>query len=242
MNTIYLITNKINTKQYVGQTWSSMKHRWQQHYSPSEKSCLKLNRAIKKYGKDNLTIELITVCGMQETADYWEDFFIEKYDTIKTGYNIRKGGSRGKHSEITKRKISKSNIGKKVSEISKTKMSVAKTGINHPNYGKSLPQKTKNNISKANKGRVMSDEWKQKISVSNTGKVSPRKGRKSSPESIAKIRKTKLSQKLKSNKRFLSDNQIIYIRSNNKSSRILAKELGVSHTTIKNIRNNKIYK
>lgn len=42
--------------------------------------------------------------------------------------------------------------------------------------------------------------------------------------------------------RRFTDEQIKAIRTSDKGSRVLARELGVSHTTIKNIRNRKIYK
>jgi hypothetical protein len=54
-------------------------------------------------------IELLTFCHSQEIADYWEIFFIRKFDSVKNGYNIlefannRKGT---KHSIKTKRKMS----------------------------------------------------------------------------------------------------------------------------------------
>ena len=172
MNTIYLITNKINNKKYVGQTWEIMGERWKKHYSPSEKSCVKLNRAIKKYGKNNFIVEEITTSFTQKDADELEVKYIQEYDTIRNGYNIRLGGSRGKHSEETKQKMSVAAMGRRHSDDSKRKMSLAKIGKNHPNFGKSLSSKTKQNISKANKGREMSDIWKKRLSDSHVGKHS----------------------------------------------------------------------
>ena len=61
---IYKITNKINGKIYIGQTVKSLKERFQKHcWGTTEKDSYHLNMAIKKairkYGKQNFTIELI---------------------------------------------------------------------------------------------------------------------------------------------------------------------------------------
>jgi group I intron endonuclease len=61
---IYKITNKLNGKIYVGQTIKSLEDRFQKHCcGTSAKDKYHFNMAIKKairkYGKDNFTIELI---------------------------------------------------------------------------------------------------------------------------------------------------------------------------------------
>jgi group I intron endonuclease len=222
INTIYIITNKTNKKQYVGQTWNTIKNRWMEHCCPSETGCKKLHRAIKKYGKENFDIYFLTVCGTQETANYWEDFFIEKYNTIKTGYNLRKGGSRGKHTEATKKKISK-----------------AKKGQKHT-------AETKQKIGDANRGRIPSEETKNKLSIAlmgkNKGKPSPLKNTKKSLETLQRM--SDAHKGIKSSKRMFNEQQILYIRSmkGKKSHRKLAKEMGTTKGSIQNILNYKTYK
>jgi group I intron endonuclease len=110
MCSIYVIKNSVNDKVYVGQTWRSIERRFQVHLQNSTANhCLKLRRAIKKYGAEKFHIELLTFCHTQEIADYWEIFFIRKFDSIKNGFNIlefannRKGT---KHSTKTKKKMS----------------------------------------------------------------------------------------------------------------------------------------
>lgn len=56
--TVYLITNLINGKKYVGQTIQSIKRRWDFHVCGASR-CIALNSAIKKYGKENFKIESI---------------------------------------------------------------------------------------------------------------------------------------------------------------------------------------
>lgn len=119
---VYKITNSVTGKIYIGQTWNSIKQRWFDHKKPSGKNCIKLHRAIIKYGSDSFSLELLTLCATQETADYWEEYFIKEYDTIKSGYNIRSGGSRGRMSEAQRKAMGDFHRGKSMSEDSKNKM------------------------------------------------------------------------------------------------------------------------
>lgn len=120
---IYKLTNLVNGKIYIGQTWNTIKQRWFDHKKPSGKNCVKLHRAITKHGAENFTTELLTFCGTQESADYWEEYFIKKYNSIKLGYNIRTGGSRGRMSAAQRKAVGDFHRGKTMSEESKNKMS-----------------------------------------------------------------------------------------------------------------------
>jgi DNA-binding CsgD family transcriptional regulator len=102
-----------NNKQYVGQTWQSLRTRWRSHYSDAKRRINKFTAAILKYGKDSFRIELITLAHTQEMADYWESYFINKYDTIKSGYNLREGGNNSKNSKESNLKNSFSHRGSK---------------------------------------------------------------------------------------------------------------------------------
>jgi group I intron endonuclease len=51
---IYVVTNKINGKQYVGQTVRDLGDRLKRHFNDAEKGDnLYFHRAILKYGKEN---------------------------------------------------------------------------------------------------------------------------------------------------------------------------------------------
>src|ERR1700693_4599593 len=111
---IYKLINKINSKCYIGQTWQSLKIRWNRGHGYIGSK--KIENAIQKYGKENFYYEIITLCGTQTAADYWEVFFIQKLDSIKNGYNIAIGGANGvmhgrKHSPTSIAKMSKSHKG-----------------------------------------------------------------------------------------------------------------------------------
>lgn len=90
---IYTITNKINGKRYVGQS-IHIETRWKQHiYTalniPNEKT--KIYNAIRKYGLDNFSFEIIIEC-LQEQLDELEKYYIALYDSYNNGYNMTNGG------------------------------------------------------------------------------------------------------------------------------------------------------
>lgn len=89
MGYIYVITNKVNGKQYVGQTSSFIEERWKQHIKSKDESYF--HRALRKYGIDNFSIEQIEECSSIE-VDNREKYWIEKLDTYNNGYNSTLGG------------------------------------------------------------------------------------------------------------------------------------------------------
>jgi group I intron endonuclease len=107
---IYKITNKINKKAYIGQTIMSLKRRWTGHIYKSKKSNTPLHNAIKKYGADNFIIQEIGGANSQSELNYQEWLLIYNHNTLwPNGYNMMEGGgSKGKKSECSRKKMSKS--------------------------------------------------------------------------------------------------------------------------------------
>lgn len=91
---IYLITNDVNSKVYVGQTIQTLNKRFNGHccYSKSDRSSnMYIKRAIHKYGRDKFHITLIEECPidlLNEREKYWISF----YNSYNEGYNLTKGG------------------------------------------------------------------------------------------------------------------------------------------------------
>ena len=91
---IYLISNDVNNKLYVGQTLQTLNKRFNGHccYSKSDRSSnMYIKRAIHKYGRDKFHIKLIEECSinlLNEREKYW----INYYDSYNTGYNLTLGG------------------------------------------------------------------------------------------------------------------------------------------------------
>nr|DAG72515.1 MAG TPA: intron associated endonuclease [Bacteriophage sp.] len=101
---IYLITNEVNSKVYVGQTIQTLNKRFNGHccYSKSDRSInMYIKRAIHKYGRDKFHIQLIEECPiniLNEREKYWINF----YDSYNTGYNLTLGGQDSNYFNINK--------------------------------------------------------------------------------------------------------------------------------------------
>jgi group I intron endonuclease len=161
----------LNGKVYIGQTWQSIKGRVRCN-GHGYNECSYFHNAIKKYGWQNVETEILALCAEQKEADFLEQFYISEYESWKRecGYNLKLGGSHGKHSEESKKKMSDSKKGKVHSEETKKKMSDSKKGT--PSL---------------RKGAVLSEETKKKMSDSKKGKPSPHKGAVHSEETKKKM-------------------------------------------------------
>lgn len=110
---IYMITNTLNGKKYIGQTKSSIKKRFYQHCEKRSKTVISL--AIKKYGRDSFDLKILHEnIETQEELNQLEVNYIRKYKTIAPeGYNVEKGGY-SPMSAATKKKISKAMTGRSI--------------------------------------------------------------------------------------------------------------------------------
>ncbi len=89
---IYLITNTINNKKYVGMTSKSLKLRWQGHLADARRDKpWRLHKAIRKYGADQFVIELLedTCLSSFEELGQLERAYIMK---LNPEYNMTEGG------------------------------------------------------------------------------------------------------------------------------------------------------
>ncbi len=128
---IYCITNKINGKQYIGQTIQTVQKRFSNHCwnSTLKKGNMAISRAIRKYGKDSFDLVTLCECVSQEDLDSNEISYAKSLNTfVPYGYNLRAGQGRGITSEITKKRIGDANRGKKVSVEARQHMSEAHKG------------------------------------------------------------------------------------------------------------------
>lgn len=165
---IYVITNNVNGKQYVGQTvsflssgrkWGSHR-RWQAHVKCAKAKrfeCRLLESAISKYGKEEFKVEDVLECKIEELNSF-EKEYIDKYNSLApNGYNLMTGGGNGrKHSVDTKERMSNTRTGKIHSKI--TKERIAKS-----NKGLIVEEEGRKNIGKASKYRNMSTENRDRL-------------------------------------------------------------------------------
>jgi len=92
---VYLVTNKVNEKKYVGQTKKTVIGRWKAHLNAAKNdSPYALHRAIRKYGKESFTIECVEeVVGTHLELVAAEIRQVALYaSTFPGGYNMTRGG------------------------------------------------------------------------------------------------------------------------------------------------------
>ena len=118
---IYKIVNLVNGKIYVGQSINIQK-RWYQHRSDYNKDggCPILYAAIRKYGIENFSFEVIEECSL-ELLDEREKYWISKMNTlVPNGYNIALGGAQRGNTLYNYEELAKSYLelgsSKKVAE------------------------------------------------------------------------------------------------------------------------------
>ena len=87
---IYIITNDINNKVYIGQS-NDPKYRFNQHCRPNNDDSL-IDLAIQKYGKEHFTMSILE--GPIRNYNEREKYYILKYNSLRpNGYNILEGGN-----------------------------------------------------------------------------------------------------------------------------------------------------
>lgn len=87
---IYCYTNKLNGKQYVGQS-IDIEQRRRQHEKDFKNEKSAFHDAILKYGIENFIFSILEECSAQE-LDEKENFWITKLNTYYGGYNCNMGG------------------------------------------------------------------------------------------------------------------------------------------------------
>lgn len=96
---IYVITNKLSGKAYVGQTKHSVKRRVQWHIRDAKRGRNTLiAKAIRDYGIDNFEIKTLEDGILSDYIDECERYWIEKLNTrMPFGYNMDAGGKSGNY-------------------------------------------------------------------------------------------------------------------------------------------------
>lgn len=167
---IYKTTNLINGKFYIGKDSRNKND----YYG----SGLLLNKAIKKYGKENFKKEIIETCSNVTELNEREIFWINTLNArnLDIGYNLAEGGfgfeAGYKRSKETNEKIIQMlkerefTWGNKISESMKGK----EKSLEHKSkISETMIEKYNNGYIPPSTGIIRSDEFKKKISDSQKG-------------------------------------------------------------------------
>jgi group I intron endonuclease len=150
MGYIYMITNKIDGKKYIGQTIEKdINERWKNHFKKSS-NCRYLKSALNKYEKGNFQFDIICIC-FDSDCDKYENEYMKKYNTISpNGYNLREAGNNGPHNQETKTKIANtvSLYYSKLTDEEKGKYKEKYSGSNNYMFGKKHSDESKEKMRK----------------------------------------------------------------------------------------------
>lgn len=172
---IYKITCLPTGKCYIGKTIRPLSERLKNHFSGYD-SCRKLNEAIKIYGKDNFDVKVIASNIPYNELDSLEVFYINEYNSVNNGYNIKYGNKNSKgrdfhiiSPEVKAKTIELYNSGL-IPNIIADILSISRTSVynileefNIPRYiNKSKFNLGKSKIDFETFRRLKLDEWKTK--------------------------------------------------------------------------------
>lgn len=151
--TIYKIENTINGSVYIGKTIHTLELRFKQHIRDAfnnNKKRTVLGRAIRKYGKDSFTIQIIVEGVPELFLNSFERYWIHYHNSFKgkNGYNSTEGGdgtsgvspwNKGKtncYSPETLAKFREAKLGRKIKPANLkqlTQLAKERVGFKHQN-------------------------------------------------------------------------------------------------------------
>lgn len=190
---IYIITNTINGKSYVGQTRSHrLNHkkyrpfgylgRFKDHenecYSNKKNCCKYLNSAILKYGIQNFECKLLITCNLEELDEYEIQYISDLNTKFPNGYNLTDGGKTCRYVSIDKniKTFDTRSLNLKKSKETKDKISVGiKNALKNVDKRKSmmlLTQKQHENakLEKFKSVQIDTTDLSKYISIRNCNK------------------------------------------------------------------------
>jgi group I intron endonuclease len=229
---IYVITNIINGKLYIGYSKDPHK-RWIAHKAASnvKKPLQYIHRAMRKYNYNNFIFDIIEQHPTKTLCREAEIFYIAYFKFLgQKLYNVTTGGEAAsglKHTEATKEKMRQASLGKrynlgyKHTPETKEKMGKAQRGRKHSditkekirqnNLGKKHAEESKEKISQSRLGFKHTEETRAKMSASKLGHKT-NLSRKATVETKQKLHL--LNRGSKNNSAKLTDNQVIEIYTN----------------------------
>jgi len=164
---VYLITNTVNGKRYVGKTTKGVDRRMNQHCWEATKResghCRLLTKAIKKYGRDSFSIWVLQECrSAEELCGAERETIVRLRTLVPGGYNLTTGGEGGQFSEETRRRISEALKGHGITEA-------WRENLRRSHLGKRLPEAQRQKQSQTMTGRTRTPEHQRKLTEAQRG-------------------------------------------------------------------------
>ena len=170
--TVYILTNKVNNKIYIGTTKRKLSVRFNNGRGYEHQKDFYAD--IYKYGWDNFEQEIFASNLTESEAFNMEKTLITKFREIDPDmlYNRDAGGKYGKHCEDTKEIIRAANVGRVITEEAKEKIRAARAKqIFSPEVIEKRNAKLKGMKRSPETRKAISECKKKKILCVETGKV-----------------------------------------------------------------------
>ena len=157
---IYKFTHIESNRCYIGQTIQDPNQRRMEHICDSKHTpkTYHFHNALKKYGVDAFTFEIIANAASLDELNTLEEKYIEEFNSIKNGFNIRNGGGNKMHHPESIRRMSDAQktarIQRKINSTDRgwtRKDGGPMKGKSHPNKGGTC----------ANKGKKTGMSWEE---------------------------------------------------------------------------------
>ncbi len=135
MREVYLFTNSINGKLYVGKTSQGFAERLKEHLYNAFQSRLNghFYNALRKYGVEAFSHRILETCDTEAQLNLKEAFWILEFNAWlpQFGYNKTFGGDGNSPTPETRRKLSVANTGRRQTLEDRQKKSKARLGIRY---------------------------------------------------------------------------------------------------------------
>lgn len=214
-NGIYMIKQKSTGRIYIGQTGNSFikrfwNHNWKLEHNIHDNKFLQ--NCWNKYGSEDFEFSVVEVIQDKSLLDYYEKYYILKFDTLNNGFNLTSGGE-----------------GKNNCPMSENAKKIVGTKNRINNTGKKASQETREKMRKSSRHLKMTEKHKSKLKAIHTGF-------KYNEESKNKMSKSHLGSK---NKVSVIDEQTAYIIKtmlvNGNTASEVSKRLNIKYPIVKSI-------
>lgn len=142
---IYCCLNRMNGKVYVGKTSAPLRRRWSEHKSAARRGSPYLfHRALRKYGDGAFEISVLAMADSEAELNRFELHYIQELGAqVPGGYNLRKGGEGGAHSEATRLRICEKALGRRWTPEAIERLRQSMRGEGNPFFGHTHTEKTR---------------------------------------------------------------------------------------------------
>ena len=156
---IYKFTHTESNRCYIGQTIQDPNQRRLEHINGSKHTdcTYHFHNALRKYGIDAFTFDVIAKASTLEELNRLEEQYVDEFDSIFNGFNIRQPGNNKTHNPASIERMRESQRAAHARRRAEGREGGWKRKDGGPMLGKSHPKRGKETTKWKNKGTM---SWK----------------------------------------------------------------------------------